>query len=229
VAVEKTETLITPEIGPKGRSSLRTPDGRSKAKYVKDHMGELRERAAAIAVDMEEGMLHNAEGEPTVKWEGPVDKRAIVRRLGFSGKWDLPAFMAEPAFTRAMEFERIRRVASSTNRMGKDEVATLASMIGRAGMLEVARRFVMDPESINNRELLPESRAFARMAAEIEGAQSGGSGNVHQTINVFFEAAGRLPPKAREKFLGIFDASMKKMALAAGEARQRADVRGVSE
>ncbi len=156
-------------------------------------------------------------------YTGAPSKSAIAVHMGFKPTRDsTPSFLQEPDFSRAVEFERIRRVVQGSTRMTKDEIAVLASMIARAGMIEAARRFVVEPGKISTRDLLAETRNYARLAADV-GPEGQGDRGVHQTINVFFEAAARLPPRAREKFLGMYDDSMKRMALAAGEARQKVD------
>lgn len=191
--------------------------------YARNNKSELRAQAAVMWVDMEDGLIPKPAGDAG-KGAWP-SKNLIVQSLGFAGTLRyMPAFVSEPEFGRAVEFERIKRVAQGSSRMSKDEIAVLASMIARAGMIEAARRFVLEPEKIGTRDLLPETRNYAKLAAEVQGSD-GAQGSVHQTINLFVQASDRLPPKARAKFLGIFDDSMRRMALAAGEAREKAGSR----
>lgn len=195
-----------------------------RARYARINRDELRAQAASMWVDMEEGIT---EGVASGAAAGGPSKNLIARNLGFEGtRTYMPAFLAEPEFGRAVEFERVRRVTQGSSQMTKREIGVLSSMIARAGLLEAARRFVLEPQKLRTRELLPETRNYARLAADVADTSGGGEGRgVHQTINVFFQAAERLPPRAREKFLGIFEQSMDRMALAAGEARRKAETK----
>lgn len=180
----------------------------ARALYARNNKVELRMRAAEVWVETEE-----AGNRP--------DKDSIAKTLGFAGaRRYMPAFLAEPEFGRAVEFERVKRLAQGTNRMNKNEIAVFASMIARAGLIEVARRFVLQPETISTRDLLPETRNYARLAAEVQDPAEGRG--IRQTINVFFAAAERLPPKARDRYLAMYDDSMRRLSLASGQAREKA-------
>src|SRR5919108_4602857 len=122
----------------------RMPNGELWHVWVKQHQDELLDMAANIAVDMERGLIIDPRTEKP--WVGGYVKRRIFEFLEVEGlKFDkvteggsLPEFMAEPMFSRAVEWARVKR--DHSYRVSMQENLPIIKAIYGGATMEIARR-----------------------------------------------------------------------------------------
>lgn len=160
---------------------------RSRGARGRDAASE-RALASAIAIDMEQGRWTDPDtGE---RWpEGkPLSKTAVARAMGYSvANGKTLAFMREPEWTRALEYERIRR---------NGDIGPMLSATTKAMAAEIMRRVMIEPESIPDRVLLPEFRQLVELQAGL--ARPSAKFSLEEYLRDFAANLRLLPPKSRE-------------------------------
>ena len=214
---------LTDEKRAQMRANQRTATGELKSIVGKRDKSMLRERAAGIAIDMEEHrFIDRRNGKP---WAGSYSKSEIAVAMGYSKPNPLgakgnstkyPVFLHEPEFSRFVDYERIKRTAKS--KMSLEEARPIASIIAGALMLELARRALTEPKNIANRELLMETRKYIGMLAEMEKPEERG-GDVQNTINIFLTSVEGLPPLAKKRAMELFDSDIARLTALSGRSK----------
>lgn len=179
---------------------------------------ELREQAAAIAVDMEQGLWVDPDSRERWPVGRPVSKTAVARAMGYRvANRSTLSFMAEPQWSRALQFERLRREATSSADAGK--VRQLVTLIANGLLLEAYRRVLLVPETIADRVLIVEARQYVEMGASLSGGEP-----AHAREDQYAALSAtlrRLPPSARVQFLHRYEAAMARGAAAQTSALER--------
>ncbi len=193
-------------------------DQQEKSRLSKEEPRMLLERAAHIAVYMEQGIHQKPDGS---YWSGPVSRPEILRAMGWATRKQMvysgdqkhtPPFLREPDFSRFVEYERVKRMA--VTRITAQEARPLVHIIAGALSTELVRRALTEPEEISNRELLVEARHWIHMAREFETKEGTGR-DVHTVINNFILAIDGLPMSARAKARELFEGEIVQMQDAA--------------
>jgi len=174
--------------------------GQKKADVVRERFREFCEEAARIAIDMEQKTW--LDPETGALWDRHTYSRARIGQvLGFrNADQELPSFLEEPHFSRALEWERIRREANI--RMSAENIKPLLSVIASGFVLETLSRVLNDPKGISNRELLTEGRKWVQMLVESDAGNAAKPG-IQNTITILLQNIQGLPQASRRKVLRL--------------------------
>ena len=203
----------------------RMPNGELWHVWVKQHQDELLDMAANIAVDMERGLIIDPRTEKP--WVGGYVKRRIFEFLEVEGLklrnvtegGSLPEFMAEPMFSRAVEWARVKR--DHSYRVSMQENLPIIKAIYGGATMEIARRIYLDPAKIPDNVLWPEWRKLGVMLAELGGAKI--PENINIIINNFRDEVQRMPEEARDAALNIFRSEVRALVAGSKEAESIID------
>lgn len=174
----------------------------------RDAAAKLRAQAAVIAIDMEQARW--VDPNTGQRWpEGKALSRTrIAQAMGYSVADGRPlAFMREPEWTRALEYERIRRETDGT--LTPQRLSYLLSVANRGMLAEITRRVLLEPEAIPDRTLFTEARKFIEMQAALVNPGSGK--DLEASLGTFMAQIRLLPPAAREHALRALRGDMDRL------------------
>jgi hypothetical protein len=165
-----------------------------------------------LAVDMERGVyIKPGEKRP---WDRGYSRGEVARAMGYSPNNGLPAIFEEPEFSRAIEWERLRRDA--VYRLEMQAMMPVLKAGSTALIMEVTRRAFVEPEKIPANVLFAEARKFVTMVAEF-GSDQSKDHDVQKQINNFFISVDGLPEEGRAAAGGIMREELKRITGLAAE------------
>lgn len=170
---------------------------------------QLRRHAAILAVDMERGM-YRKESKDSREWKGSYSIAEIMRAMGYyvreNGKrGNNPVIFREPEWSRAVEWERLKRDASYRQEI--DGLMPMMKVGLNAMLMQIIERALVRPESIPDHVLFPETRKMMDMVAEF-GKQKQES-ELDNMAEQFMKTVKGLPEGAREIAIQAFQTEVR--------------------
>lgn len=182
-------------------------EGQVKQITVRDNFEWFITEASRIAVDMELGTWVDPQSGKL--WEGGrFSRQRLGEVLGFpNARYSPPSFMDEPKFSRAVQWERIRREADM--RMSSQTVKPLVSVAASAFLTELLNRALNHPEKISDRELITETRKYVEMLVSWdEGSKE--KPHIQQTLTLLIQNINGLPASSRLKVRSMLGREMER-------------------